>query len=275
MSDVPDEVLMAYADGELTPEESQTLERMLRRDPVLRARVEPFIRTREHLASAFDGTLHEPVPERLVAAIRRASPPARLSLADTSAGSSVRDILRAAFALLAPAGFSFTPALAAGVTALVVTGAAIGWMAGSASVPSSLIAASGADLVATGALARALEANPSGAAARTDEPHTTVVPVLSFNTADGTVCREYRIRSAEADRDFAGLACRNADGVWHVAQHVQTPKQATAQSDGTYQTATGANVPAVDAMVETMMSGEALGADDEAKLLGSGWRGSR
>jgi hypothetical protein len=100
-----------------------------------------------------------------------------------------------------------------------------------------------------------------------------VVPVLSFRTADNTVCREYRVRTAEADRDFAGLACRDAAGAWRIAQHVETPKH-VASPEG-YQTATGAGIASIDAMVEAMISGEAFGTDDETRLLATGWQGAR
>ena len=271
MSRVSDEVLMAYADGELTPEECQTLERMLRHDPVLRQRMEPFIRTRAELASAFGPTLHEPVPERLIAAIRRARPPARASASGLPFGGRLVDLVRRVAAALMPDGM--TPALAASVAALVVAGAAAGWMAGRGDQPASLIVASGSHLVAGEALAEALETNPSGTESRSDRARASVVPVLSFRTADNTVCREYRVRTAEADRDFAGLACRDAAGAWRIAQHVETPKQA-ASPEG-YQTATGAGIASIDAMVEAMISGEAFGTDDETRLLATGWQGAR
>jgi anti-sigma factor RsiW len=273
MSHVSDEVLMAYADGELTPDECYALERLLRHDPVLRARLEPFIQTRMRLATAFEPTLHEPVPLRLIAAIRRSRPPARASLTALPLEGRLRDVVSKAKALLAPGGSSLTPALAASIAALLVAGAMAGWIAGRATAPSSLMASSGPDLVATGALAEALEANPSGTSA--DGAEASVVPVLSFRTADNAVCREYRVKSTAADRDFAGLACRNADGVWRIALHVETGKLGPASPEASYQTATATNVPSIDAMVETMMAGEAFGTDDETRLLKNGWRDPR
>lgn len=271
MSRVSDEVLMAYADGELTPEECQALERMLRHDPLLRQRMEPFTRTRDELASVFGPTLSEPVPERLIAAIRRASPPAHAGVADLPLGRRLGALVQRAVATLMPDGL--TPALAASVAALVVAGAAAGWMAGRDGQPESLIVARDSHLVAGATLAQALETNPSGTESRSDRARASVVPVLSFRTADDTVCREYRVRTAEADHDFAGLACRDSTGAWRIAQHVETPKQTAAPTG--YQTATGAGIASIDAMVEAMISGEAFGRDDETRLLATGWQGTR
>lgn len=274
MSYVSDEILMAYADGELTPEECQALERLLRQDSVLRARLEPYIETRTRLASAFEHTLREPVPERLIAAIERARPSARTIRADASLGVRIRSMIDAALSHLAPGGYGMTPALAASMAALVVGAGTVGWVAGRVTTPSSppqeiaLIATTGPDLVAAGALAHALDSSPSRTILRTDGGRTSIEPILSFKTTTDTICREYRVTVAGAKQDAAGLACRNPNGAWRIAQHVETPKQAaTAPPEGDYQTATGASIPAIDAMVETMISGEAFGVDEEAQFL--------
>jgi hypothetical protein len=95
--------------------------------------------------------------------------------------------------------------------------------------------------------------------------------VLSLRTQNNGVCREYRIAGATSGPDFAGLACRTVDGTWRVAIHVETPKQTGTTTSGSYQTATAGNVPAVDALVETLIAGDAFGSDEESKLLKNGW----
>lgn len=281
MNHVSDEILMAYADGELTPEECQMLERLLRQNPVLRARLEPFIETRTQLASAFEHTLREPVPERLIAAIERARPSARPSLAGFPLGSRISGFIESVASHLTPGGYGVTSALAASMAALVVAGGAVGWIAGRTTSPSpslspsetALIVVSGPDLVAAGALAHALDANPSRTILKTDGGQTSIEPIVSFKTKTDTVCREYRVTVATAKNDSAGLACRNPNGTWRIAQHVETQKlAAAAPREGDYQTATGTNIPAIDAMVETMISGEAFGIDDEAQFLKGGAR---
>lgn len=272
MIPVADEMLMAYADGELTPPEQQALEQLLRQDPVLRSRLEPFIHTRMRLSTAFDAALREPVPDRLVEAIRRGPPrqPVKLPVQRPPVQRRVRSALAGMAATLAPNGF--TPALAASWAGLIVVGAAAGWIGGyMASSP--VIATSGSDLVAAGVLEQALEGNRSNFVSDTDSQGRTAVPLLSFKTKHNSVCREYRLLSGEGSRDFAGLACRNADGAWRIAVHVETaklppPPPPDAQD---YGTARGPGNPSVDAVVDKLMAREPFGKEDEKALLKNGW----
>jgi hypothetical protein len=257
---------MAYADGELTLEESAALEARLRQDAGLRERLEPFAETRRQLASVFEPTLQEPIPDRLLAAIARA-PVGRRVPPTTSFFDRVRSIVSASTESLFPNGF--TPAMAASMAALVAVGAAGGWLGGRATAPTDLVAVAGSGLVASGTLADALERKLSGTATKSEVTGAVVTPVLSFPTTKSGMCREYRI-AAETGPEFAGLACRTTDGVWRVALHIETPKQPPA-AEG-YQTAAGASVLTIDALVDTMISGPALGRDDEAALLKNGWR---
>lgn len=267
---VPDEMLMAYADGELSPEESKALEALLGSDTQLRARLEPFVETRTRLASAFEHALHEPIPDRLIAAIARTPVPAQPRNNHASLGERIRNALDAVQAAIFPHGFS--PAMAASAAVLLAVGAGSGWIAGRHASPSGLIAFKNADtgeLVASGALAQTLERNASGTSG-VGAHGETIVPVLSIRAKDEGVCREYRIASASAAQDVAGLACRTRDGTWRVAVHVETPKSGDGSASA-YQTASGASVPAVEATVDAMISGDALGKEDEVKFLKNGW----
>lgn len=268
MIPVPDEMLMAYADGELTPEETTALEQLLRQDAALRARLEPFLRTGRHLSNAFAPVLREPVPSRLIAAIQRA-PRAHRASATALPLAGLRETLAAAAAAVFPSGLS--PAMAAGMAALVMVGAAGGWIAGRTTGGPSMIAEARYGLLASGPLAHALEANPSHVASDPDGRGTSVVPVLSFKTAGNSVCREYRIQTGGTRRDFAGLACRNRDGNWRVALHVETAKQPPTSPDAPYVTSTGEGVPAVDAFVNRIIAGESFDDSVEGALLKNGW----
>ena len=59
MPSYPDELLMAYADGELSPEEARAFEARLAADPALRQRLEPFTSTSASLSGLFDRALTE------------------------------------------------------------------------------------------------------------------------------------------------------------------------------------------------------------------------
>jgi len=268
MVQVPDELLMAYADGELTPPEAKALDALLSQDSALRDRLTPFIETRIRLSTVFEHTLHEPVPDRLIAAISRAAIAEQARRREPSLGERILEMLRTFAETVLPDG-RLTPALAGSAAALLVFGMATGWLVGRID-GSSLIDVTGSGLVASGTLADVLESKPSGLMSDADWKSASVVPVLSFRDQNNSFCREYRILRRDDGPDSAGLACRAPDGTWRVALHVETPKQP--QTDGTYQTATAANVPAVDTLIEETISGDAFGKDDETELLKNGWQ---
>ena len=64
------ELLIAYLDGELDLETSKEVAEAVARDPALAREAEALAETTAALRLAFDDTLHEPVPERLLAAAR-------------------------------------------------------------------------------------------------------------------------------------------------------------------------------------------------------------
>lgn len=71
-----DERLTAYLDGESDAAERRAVEAWLDADPAARARLAELAATASLLRLAFDEILHEPVPERLIAAARGdAAPP--------------------------------------------------------------------------------------------------------------------------------------------------------------------------------------------------------
>jgi anti-sigma factor RsiW len=73
---IPDELLMAYADGELNDAEHASerakVEAAIKADADVGRRVEQHRALRARLSTSFDRVLDEPVPDRLIAAIRRA-----------------------------------------------------------------------------------------------------------------------------------------------------------------------------------------------------------
>lgn len=272
MVPVPDELLMAYADGELTPQETKALDTLIGQDPTLRDRLTPFIETRIRLSTAFEHKLHEPIPDRLIAAIANAAVNEQARQRHTaSLGEQLRNTLRAITAAIVPDGPLSPAAMAGSAAAILVVGVTSGWLASRAITGGSLISVADEGLVATGLLADALETNRSGAASKPNSDGASVVPVLSFRSQADGICREYRITREGTGPDSAGLACRSTDGTWRVSLHVDAPKQVVQVGDG-YQTATAVNVPSVDAFIGSTIAGDAFGASDETALLKNGWQ---
>ena len=69
-----DDQLVAYLDGELETEERREIEAWLADDPAAEAQLAALARSGNLLRQAFDEAMHEPVPERLIAAARGDAP---------------------------------------------------------------------------------------------------------------------------------------------------------------------------------------------------------
>jgi anti-sigma factor RsiW len=116
VTNLSDETLMAYADGQLKTAEMARIERLLAADPELRARLEVFRATGRDLASLFDGHLNAPLPPRLK----------RFSLAPGTDWSKVFNISLRRKRQHPPEfkGFRFVAASAA----IFAAGIGIGWL---------------------------------------------------------------------------------------------------------------------------------------------------
>ena len=79
---IPDETLMAFADGTLPAAEAERIAAALDTDPALAERVALLADGRRLAARAFRDGLHEPIPARLLAAAPHA--PGRPPLMDSS-----------------------------------------------------------------------------------------------------------------------------------------------------------------------------------------------
>lgn len=64
---IDDEKLLAYLDGEASPEEAETIARALENDPDLKARLEAQKRLKAQLADHYAPVANEPVPDRFTA----------------------------------------------------------------------------------------------------------------------------------------------------------------------------------------------------------------
>lgn len=69
---ISEETLLALADGDLQGEEAAAIEAAVSQDPALRDALRRLRLSSAGIAQAFDQTLDEPVPERLLAAARAA-----------------------------------------------------------------------------------------------------------------------------------------------------------------------------------------------------------
>jgi hypothetical protein len=238
-----DEVLMAYADGELEPGMREQVEQAMRADPQVAAAVERHRALRSDVFAAFAGVLDEPVPERLQPA--------------AGARGHVRvDVLESAGARPLPARWSWRQwsGMAASLAAGVLAGA-LGWqqMQGGNAAPFSR---QGDALVARGELAAALSRQLAA-----DAPAGSVRLGVSFEAKGGQYCRSFRLGST------AGLACRDA-GEWRIPVLAQDEQPEHAG----YRQAGSSMPSAVLDAIDQRIAGVSLDAAAERAVRARGWQ---
>jgi hypothetical protein len=236
-----DEILMAYADGELEPAMREQVERAVREDPRVAAIVERHRALRADVFAAFAGVLDEPVPERL-----QPQAPAQ--------GRVKVDVLESAGARALPARWAWRQwgAVAASL-ALGVLAGALGWrqVQGSQASP---IGRQGDALVAQGELAAALSQQLAAQAG-------LVRLGISFQAKQGNYCRSFKLGAT------AGLACRE-DGQWRIPVLAQEE----GQENTAYRQAGSAMPAAVLEAIDQRIAGGSLDAAAEREARAQGWQ---
>ncbi|HYF22002.1 MAG TPA: anti-sigma factor [Caulobacteraceae bacterium] len=247
-----DEILMTYADGELDAESAARLEAAMEADPTLAERVARHRRLRGSVAGAFAGVTDEPVPERLLDAVRggEARPAEVLDLAAA----------RARKAAPPPSGKPKADWRAWAAIAACLVAAVLVFRGPFPAVGSkgALIEASADALTARGALASALDRQLASA----PEAGAAVRVGFSFKASDGAFCRTF-----QAEQGLAGVACKEKNR-WRV----RMATTAGAAAPGEYRQAGSETSPAVLAAVDAMIVGEPLDAEAEAAARKRGWK---
>lgn len=240
-----DETLAAYVDGELDPAAGAEIEEAARRDPSIGARLEQYRALRRRLRAAYAVELEEPVPDRLLAALRSPAPD----------GSSVLDLrtARAAKKHRNAATARRRYSLAASVLIAVGVGF-FSWH----HFHSSAIERVNGTLFARGALAAGLSDQLSGAGTF----GAGVRIGLSFVAKSGRYCRTFAFA---AD---AGLACSDA-GRWEILV-LAKPATSEVASSG-FRTASSAIPVTVLEAAEREMSGEPLDRAGEMSARRRHW----
>lgn len=248
-----DATVAAYVDGELDATTRAQFERAMAADAGLARRVAEQQALSQRLRAAFDATLDEPVPERLVAAAHGAARGTASVLPLRRTESPGRERWRWAAPWLAAA-------------ASLVLGLVLGHRLGGDGDGSGLIVADADGPVARGALADALTSRvgESGADAGSDN----VLVGLSFRSQVGEYCRTFEIDGRSIGQ--AGLACRTEAGAWRV-DVLETLEPRAPASEGLRQAASARLPDAVRAAVEHSIDGDVLDATEERAARDAGW----
>ncbi|MGZ8289718.1 MAG: anti-sigma factor family protein [Telluria sp.] len=243
-----DETLMAYADGELDELTRSAVERAIRSDPSLAAKVRQHTALRTDVFAAFSSVMDEPVPQRLA----KAAKPGKVIQLNTARAA------RAAEASPQQRRWSWPEWGAIAATLMV------GVLAGGAGVmglqqisPVTTQGGAGGALVAQGHLAEALSHQLAGAAG----PVAGVKIGVSFESKDGGYCRSFLMGSA------AGLACRNG-AEWKLPMLAE----AAPAAGGQYRQAAAEMPPMVLDAIDARITGRTLDAKAEEAARARGWK---
>jgi hypothetical protein len=258
-----DETLMAYADGQLMPAEMARIERLLASDSELRTRLEVFRTTGRDLTSLFDDHLNAPLPPRLK----------RFTLAPQADLSKIFDLGSRRQRQLLPGFWGFR--LAAASAAILAVGIGIGWVThgsprGSGADLGGLIRIADDRMIAGPPLQLALNTLPSGKEAAlplSEGKSLTMAVPLSFVDHSQNYCRRYEI-GVLSNEHYGGIAC-HSDGEWKIKLHAILSPRST--QSGKVSPAGNEN-KALDAAVMAIIDGDALGREDEAAVIGKGWK---
>jgi hypothetical protein len=234
-----DEKFFAWLDGELSGVEAAEMEAKVASDPDLARLAEQHRALRARLRGTFDPVAAAPVPERILAAVRKPG----AEIVDFAAAKMGRN------AQPSRLGLPQWTALAATLAAGIVAGSMIPSRGGAP------VEVQGGKVYAAAELGRALDAElasaPSGGAVRV---------AMTFRDSAGKVCRSF------TEAAVSGLACRD-NGRWQVRGLFGAPEGQA----GEYRMAAGMD-PNLAALIDSTMAGEPFDAAAEKAARDRGWR---
>jgi hypothetical protein len=276
MSVMTDEMLMAYADSQLDPQQTAQVEAYLADNPHARLLVDQLRENTRLTEAAFDAPMHSPPPPKLVAAIMGGDHGKRSREAVAENGSDVVNFAAGRARLHPAVGQSWITAAAACLAIIVsmTFGYVIGKQTNRAS-PSTEIALGA---VAKGSmLERILETAASGkieqAAGSQSEQRPAIKIVSTYRVPGDAVCREVEIlRDARTMTPISnGLACRRSIGGWTVEGAVRVGSSDRLVGSGYKPSGASAGDP-LDSVLQMVGAGQAISASEERLLIERGWK---
>jgi hypothetical protein len=254
--EITDELLVAYVDDELDAAQRDMVSSALAGNPSLCRRVEEMRLSRDLLREAFPLRPDASIPAPIEAAANR--------LAEACAPRASRRRLSFRF------GYRKKYAVAAVLVLGVAASAGfLAWRSASESNggPVTALMRISPDTPLHGLL----ESTPSAEVINVPAQDAAMRAVLTFRAKDGRFCREFEILASAGGS--TGIACRE-DGSWHAEVMLSAE---VAPPDSNYYTPAGnaqSDESAVAEVVERLMEGDPLGAQQEARVLASGWQSS-
>ncbi|MEL6388228.1 MAG: hypothetical protein AAFR41_10775 [Pseudomonadota bacterium] len=245
------DLLMAYADGQLGPEDASRVETAIAADPALAEEVDGYRLTADALTGAFDAPLDEPVPLHLEALVMGGSTSGE-NVTSLNAARARRTIGLPAWgqAIAACAVFGFGVAFGSAV------------LAPPPAADNAILVAGQLDGVSP--LAQVLETRMS--AEVVDLPAGQFDVVATFPTAGGVTCREFE--ASGGGGAVVGIACRR-DETWTVEVLLHAEQGSDPQSG--FQLASGFDAEVIDTVLTGLGAQMGVDADTESCLIANDW----
>lgn len=196
---ITDELIMAFADGELSGPEAEAVRAAIESSSALKQQFDAYQQSRLVLAEGFGGLLDRPVPEDMKKLV--------LEQAASGAAAVSLDSVRA----LRGRRFGFGVLSQAAAAVVLLGAAALGGYEVGQSEPAADSLVFAGQLPDESPIAVALSSTPSGTSI--DVGGSDFVAVATYEVAEGQVCREFELNNGGSGT--VGLACR-AEGRWQV-----------------------------------------------------------
>lgn len=233
------EMIAAYADGELGPEEAAQVEAAMLADPAIAAQVEAHLALRDQLRAHYRPLVDAPVPDRFMAMLTPAD-----------------NVIDFASARLAKAEKTPPPRMRWMMGGAIAASLALGLVLGTQIPNGGSIRTQDGRMVASGALDKALTTQLASAQDGKD-----VRILLTFKVKDGRYCRGFEEAGA------AGIACHNGTG-WAIERMQASDFRPGSSSD--YRQA-GSAAGAIMEAAQNMALDGALDPDSEQAARDKVW----
>lgn len=271
MTFISDEILMAYSDKEIDAQTLDEIEEALSLDPQLQIKLQIYEFTANNFANFFDFVLDKPIDKQLIETIESYHLRDRKVQFDNKTFRAVSNHYLLNHSWMSKWTIQLAACFVIG--SIVIIGLAV--TTNQFPIQSShkgFVAVDNKQLVAIGDLATILDTQKSGTKSTLlyeAGSSATIIPILSFRNENSHYCREYEIETHN-NRRIGGVACRVSNKSWQILVHVELDQKTSSSKN--YRTASGRKMAPLDAVVDHVMSGDALDIFEEEKLINSNWK---
>ena len=245
---ITEEMLIAFADGELDAREREAVMRAVAADPELGQKLAAHQRLRSTLSGHFAPVAEAPLPDRLKALLEQARESETGNVVSLAA---VREGRKEKAGQSGGRGWIPAWGNVAAIAATLVLGLAVGRTMNDGSP----VGVGSGGMVARGELAKALDTQLASA----QESGAEVRIGVTFRSKDGGVCRTFDGAA------MSGLACRGG-GRWRLEQLLP------GTSSGSDYRQASAGDPRIAANVQALIAGAPFDAQAEKAARDEGWR---